>query len=350
MAHAASALCLTLIRKADLVQWRAYVPSGAKWNACERVELSDASGEALRKRIKQHSCDLLFVPGGSVAPGITIPTVPWVHDLMIFEHPEWFPQGWIKRRMTSSLFLRGIRQAPSVLAVSGHTKKMICRYTEISQAKVTVTGEGGDGWLSDRTEEEIRLIRERARMDCRSRWGIARPFVLCLGTVEPRKNIAMLIRAWKQSMPKHGSALVVAGSDGWKFRDVEEEMEKIPISLRKYYFRIRRISDAERLLLLTSATAVTVPSLGEGFGLVALEAMQAGTPLLSSNAGALPEVIGNGGIFLDPQNASAWAEQISRIILDADLQKMLSEQGRSQSKKWSWERAAEITLESLKKI
>ncbi len=349
MAHAASALCQMLVRDHS-VEWCAYVPSGSKWSACKRIELADASGEALRRRIKQYPCDLLFVPGGSVAPGISTPTVPWIHDLMIFEHPEWFPQGWIKRRMTSSLFLRGIRQASSVLAVSEHTKKMICRYTEIPQAKVTVTGEGGDGWLADRTEEEIRFIRERARMDCRSRWGIARPFILCLGTVEPRKNIAMLIRAWKQGVPKHGSVLVVAGSDGWKFRDVEEEMERIPIRLRKYYFRIRRLTDPQRLLLLTSATMVTVPSLGEGFGLVALEAMQAGTPLLSGNTGALPEVIGDGGVLLDPRNESVWAEQMSRIVLDTDLQKTLSERGRLQSKKWSWERTAEIVLKSLKRI
>ena len=106
VAHASRALCEELALKVKL---RFYIPKEVDWQVGDIVRLKDATGGSLRRTLKENPCDLLFVPGGSIAPALNIPAVPWVHDLIIFEHPEWFNQPWWQRLITTYLFKKGLK-------------------------------------------------------------------------------------------------------------------------------------------------------------------------------------------------------------------------------------------------
>lgn len=345
VAHAARALVAAIAsnveRKMSNVCFRYYVPEGADWKLGELVNLSNATGKALRNALKEKPCDLLFVPGGSVAPAIKIPAVPWVHDLIIFEHPEWFNQSWWQRKITTGLFTKGLRKAPVIFAVSEYTKSQIVKLLGISEDKIVVTGEGGDDTIAD-YRLTITNLRRGAGEFCEGELGLDREFVLCLGTVEPRKNIAMLIRAWKAAKRKSAQApdLVVAGANGWKFEDVEAEIKQLTATEDQFFHRFRAVTDEQRRTLLLGASLVAVPSLDEGFGLVALEAMQAGTPVAVSNRGALPEVVGEAGMLIDPQDEPAWAAAIMTCVQDERASKLRAEKGLEQASRFSWEKSA----------
>lgn len=321
VAHASRELCVRLAQNPSL-HCIAYVPRDADFSVhalrrdrvTDRVDLEDAGGSALRRALRKTPCDLLIVPTGAVPPRIVVPAVPWVHDLTIFSHPELFPQSLLKRFLTTRLFLHGLRRAPLVLSVSEYTKKEIVRYAGISQDKIIVTGEGGDDVLRSMDDVKVADAKIRARRVCRNEWGIVRPFVLALGTLEPRKNLAMLVRAWKKSgVPLD---LVLAGSDGWKFDDVIGEIDALSEKERVGLHRMNRLDDEQKRTLLLAASTVAVPSLDEGFGLVALEALQARTRLLASNRGAMPEVVGKAGKLLDPENEGEWIDALKRIVAD----------------------------------
>lgn len=255
---------------------------------------------ALIAAIQKQPCDLLFVPSGAVSPGLPVPAVPWAHDLDIFEYPEWFPQSWLKRKMTTYFFLRGIRRAPQVFAVSNYTKQAIVRHAGISEERVMVTGLGGDEVLLRATDEDRK--RARARFPY--------PFALVLATVEPRKNIPMMCQVWPEVVKKVPDAkLVIAGKDGWKVGPIQKAMDACPSLVR-----LSDVDEAMRRDLMLAAAVICVPSLSEGFGLVALEAVQAGTPVLASRRGALPEVLGEGSWLLNPEDPKAWQEGILRVL------------------------------------
>lgn len=308
VAHAARALCYELVKDGS-IKWMAYLPKGSTFEAgssVTKIALTDASGKSLRSALAKTPCDLLFAPSGAIPLGLKAPAVPWVHDLTIFDHPEWFPQGFFKRQLTTRMFLRGIRRAPVVFAVSEYTKSAIAKHAGIGLEKILVTYEGGDACQGGRSKAQD------SRWDIIGRHRIRSPFALALGTVEPRKNLAMLIRAWAQSAKLGGKVpdLVVAGQWGWRYEDVERQIDSLEPALKKQFHRIDKFSDHEKRALLKNAATVCVPSLDEGFGLVALEALQAGTPLIASDRGALPEVVGQAGLLLDPGDEKSWAQAI----------------------------------------
>ena len=381
VAHAARALCAELI-KDRTIKWEAYVPWHAEWDPETRQDLKDRSSLALKQAMRETPCGLLFVPSGAVSPGLPVPAVPWVHDLIIFDHPEWFPQSWLKRQVTTRLFLKGLQKAPLVLAVSEYTKQAIIRRARIPAERIIVTYEGGDEELRLIKNEELRINKSAASIFCQRQLDLPCPFLLCLGTIEPRKNIAMLIRAWRSarasSRARDKISLVIAGQNGWRYGDVEKEITSLPEDVRPYLYRLDKVTDDQRRQLLLAAQAVAVPSLDEGFGLTALEAMQAGTPVLSSDRGALPEVVGKAGTLIDPLDEDAWSRAILKLAnperpkifnsigLAAAVNALKGKKnvspvmtlngqdgaraGREQAARFSWEKSAGIALEALKRI
>ncbi len=364
VAHASRALCEALTsnveRRTSNVDMRFYVPEGADWQVGDVVKLKDATGGSLRKAFKDKPCDLLFVPGGSIAPAVNMPTIPWVHDLIIFEHPEWFNQPWWQRRMTTYLFSKGLRRAPAILAVSEYTKSQIVKLLKIDPEKIVVTYEGGDSTLRVNNKEQTttlyelrgsRLINNKvgAKEFCERELGLGRGFVLCLGTVEPRKNVGMLIRAWKKARQKSAQApdLVVAGTNGWKFEDVEAQIKSLNATEDQFFHRYRSVTEEQKRILLLAADLVVVPSLDEGFGLVALEAMQAGTPIAVSNRGALPEIVSTAGMIIDPQDEDAWATALLTCVEDERACVLRSEMGLKRAQEFSWEKTAETVIKLL---
>ncbi|MCC7522930.1 glycosyltransferase family 4 protein [Candidatus Uhrbacteria bacterium] len=265
-----------------------------------QIELLNKKGGFLtvRKFIRDKKIDCLLVPSGAVPPFMNIPCFPWVHDVEIFEHPEWFDQSFLKRAITTRLFLRGIHRAPHIFTVSEDTKEKLVRMSGVAEQRITVTYQG------------IKPIAP----------GSKKRYALILGSVNPRKNIPFIQQIWPEVQKRISDAeLIIAGQPYMTF------------------------DDQERDELIRHATVLLLPSFHEGFGRTALEAMSAGVPVIASNRGAIPEVVGDAGRLYDPTDRHAWIEGIVSAFNDS----LDGSRGMERSRLFSWDKTARIMLAKL---
>lgn len=364
VAHAARALVNKLIEHGDqTLRWSLFLPQGASPYAEDRlakektssavhiIRLQGATGAALRRAMRRNPCDLLFVPSGAVAPALFMPVVPWVHDVAIFDHPEWFSEDFLQRTISTNLFRRGIKRARHVLAVSEFTKRELCTHFGLDSERVTVTHEGGDSVLAALDGEALHAAKQQAKQRV-ANIGIVHPFVLCMGTLEPRKNIPFLLEVWMEARSKFARPidLIIAGKDGWKLEPIRKALDLGQVAVAHTAARLHRIempTDEVRRDLLLAADIVAVPSLYEGFGLVALEAMQAKTLVMASRIGGLSEVVDTAGILLPPQSKAEWVEALVRLVDDEVSREHLAREGKSRSQGMTWQHAAKVAFNVL---
>lgn len=168
------------------------------------------------------------------------------------------------------------------------------------------------------------------------------PFVLALGTLEPRKNVPRLVAAFGPVVATHpGLRLLVAGADGPARPAVEAARAALPTTVARRVHLAGYVDERTRATLLARASVFAYPSLYEGFGFPVLEAMAAGTPVVAGAAGAVPEVAGDGALLVDPTDVDAIAEGLSRLLDDPELSDGLIRAGRLRAAGYSWRRAAE---------
>lgn len=365
--HAARELVRSMLSASgDGHQWTLYVPRASVGDkersifqecqgpACRIAKLETATGGSLRRILQRQPCKILFAPSGAIAPLIKIPSVPWVHDIAIFEHPEWFDQALLKRTLTTNLFRQGVIKSPEVLAVSQFTKDELVRRFSLDPSRVTVTLEGGDSVLSHLAGPDLLAAKQKAKQRLAAR-GVTQLFILYLGTLEPRKNIPVLLESWLDARNhfKRPVDLVIAGRDGWKLGPIVKSLEAARTYKPEGGSRLHRIeapTDEHRRDLLLAADLVALPSLYEGFGLVALEAMQAGTAVVASTGGALPEVVGEAGVSLPPTDVAAWTEALVELMADPESRKSLADRGKARSQNMTWERSARLALDALTRV
>ena len=326
VAHAARELTEVLFLRAGKFDTDLYAltPKGAQTSFSEEntIELEDASGKSLRSALKKHSLDQLFVPGGSIAPFLSIPSIPWVHDLAIFTHPECFSQSTLKRFFTTRAFIRGLRKAPRIFSVSEDTKRSLVQQLGIPEEKIIVTYEGVS------VPENIKSLPRILEPDQR--------FFLSLGTLEPRKNITFAANVFLEAGIE--AKYVIAGKTGWGNVVLPQDPRII---------RIEGVSEVKKWALLRDADALLLSSLHEGFGRTALEAMAVGTPVIASRVGAIPEVIGEQGILLAPSDSVAWKEAIEVVYGRKDHLASERAQAKIRAASFNWERVADTILASI---
>lgn len=296
---------------------------GAAVPFSDRVQWVEPSGRALRRLAARERLDGWIVPSGAVSPWISGRIYPWVHDIAIFEHPEWFPQSFFKRLITTSLFVHGLRRATHLFSVSETTKRALMERFAFQDDQITVTGQG-----VSLTPHPSSLWPSMIPSEIR--------YLLILGTIEPRKNIPFLLDVWNQLVKELDPDvyLVIAGGEGWGDERALTHERVLVISA---------FTNAERDALMRSALMVLVPSLYEGFGRVALEAMSCGAPLIASDRGALPEVVGGGGIIL-PLVKERWIQEIRRILTDPAYAAAWSQKGTDEAGRWTWPNTANTLL------
>lgn len=258
------------------------------------------------------------------------------HDLAIFIHPEWFPRGqWFSRKI---LVPTSLRRAEKIIAISENTKKDLINIFKILENKIKVFYPGApvdSGVLP----VDLDYLKNK--------FGVGGKYILFLGTIEPRKNIQGLVRAFKSIIINHrelnsGLELVIAGAKGWKYEEIFILISDINLENKVKY--IGYVTPEEKLGLMKNALVFAFPSFYEGFGLPVLEAMELGVPVVSSNTSAIPEVAGNAGILVDPQKKSDLEEAIIKVISDEGLRTRLGEEGKRQAKKFSWQKSAREIL------
>ena len=198
--------------------------------------------------------------------------------------------------------------------------------------------------MSSNTERE---------QDVRERYGIppGSPYLLSLSTLEPRKNLAHTIRSFAaivQSNAAPGLHLVLAGGKGWLFDDIIYEIKLAGTAVRDRIILTGFVEDTDLAPLYSGATAFVFPSLYEGFGLPPLEAMQCGTPVITSNTSSLPEVVGDAGIMLDPKDQDGLCQAMLDVYNKPELRSQMSQKSLAQAAKFSWERCAEETISAYR--
>lgn len=259
------------------------------------------------------------------------PTVVTIFDLSFLRFPESF-------RRANRAYLRlftplSARRAQRVIAISEHTKRDVVHLLGVPAEKVEVIYCGVEPEFYPRSRAEVQAFRQQK--------GLPERFVLFVGTLEPRKNVRRLIEAYAQ-IRDLGVKLVIVGGKGWLYGDIFASVERLGLSSEVLF---AGYVPAEELPLWYNAAELFVfPSLYEGFGLPPLEAMACGTPVVSSNAASLPEVIGEAGLLVAPQDAEGLTEAMRRVLGDQSLREQLRERGLRQARQFSWEKAAQQTI------
>jgi glycosyltransferase involved in cell wall biosynthesis len=262
-----------------------------------------------------------------------------VHDLAFLRYPDLLT---MESRRYYGQVAQACQSAERIIAVSHNTAKDLRDLLGAPPERVKVVHEGaGDGFAP--------LDRQQARQAVADRFGVAGPFVLFVSTIEPRKNLETLLRAWAELHKREATApargkpcLLVVGRPGWLHEKIYGLVDELGIegSVR---FGGPATTD-ELVALYNGALALAYPSLYEGFGLPPLEAMACGLPVLCADTSSLPEVVGDAGLLLPPLDVGAWAQALHRVALDASLRAELSGRGLARARLFSWRRAAVETL------
>ncbi|MCM8833544.1 MAG: glycosyltransferase family 4 protein [Candidatus Omnitrophica bacterium] len=251
---------------------------------------------------------------------------------------------------TESLILKiiipkAVKKADMIITVSYNTKKDLLNHFKIDSEKITVIYPGLHN-------ENIRPIEDYEKIEnFKKKYGIYGKYLLFVGAIEPKKNIPKLIDAFiivKEKFPE--LKLVLCGKIGWKAEIFYKKMKDLPEKIKKDIILTGYVPVSDLPYLYNGCEVFVFPSLYEGFGFPVLEAMGCGVPVVTSNISSLPEVVGDAGILVNPENKEEIAEAILSILNDQNLKKTLSKKGIERAKLFSWENTAKKTLELYKKV
>lgn len=285
--------------------------------------------------------DVFFFPHfllGALSPSCRR-VMTW-HDLSYARMPHLL--SWHRRRWHAAQ-MQPRQQAlasDSIIAVSRSTADDLAHLYGVPEQRIRVIHSGIDPLLRRPSEPQLQQWRQ-AR-------GIDGPFILALGTREPRKNLPALVRAWDLLRGEDGThdvQLVIAGSPGWGERELTDAVRATHApGMVKF---LDRIEPAERPHLLSCASLLAYPSLLEGFGFPPLEAMACGTPVIASATSSVAEVVGEAGLLTDPYRVDGLLEALRSVFRDAGLRSRLIAKGYERASNYSWDAAARQTLQQI---
>ncbi|MBI2268708.1 MAG: glycosyltransferase family 4 protein [Candidatus Blackburnbacteria bacterium] len=294
---------------------------------------------------------VLFVPAHTL-PILTrilrphLPIVVTVHGL----EGKFLPQSgnFLAHIYRNWSITWAVRLATRLIAVSQDTMSDIINTYHINTKKIEVVHEGVDFRKFSNFQFSIFKAQK-----IRQKYGIGKdPYVLFVGTVQPRKNLIRLIKAFamvSQTKPKRAKIqLIIAGKLGWMYDKILKEPKRAGIEDRVKF--IGRISDQDLPLLYKEAEVFVLPSITEGFGLPILEAQAAGVPVVASGRGAIKEVAGKGALFVNPASTEDIARGLRTVLENRSLQRQLVREGKLNSVKFSWDKAACRTLKILRDL
>jgi len=280
-----------------------------------------------------HEPDFVLPP---TLPGT--PTVLTVHDLTFIRDPESaFPR---LRRYLSRVVPRSVARATHVLADSAATRNDLIALFHTSPDKITVLYGGVDARFTPVRDPE-RWAAVRAKYNI----GLD-PFILGIGTLQPRKNFRRLVQAFSHLRPPAFASdlkLVIAGGKGWLYNDIFAEVKRLGLEGRVLFPGF--VDDDDLPALYSTADVLAFPSIYEGFGLPILEAMACGTPVVTSITSSLPELAGDAALLVEPTDVDAIAAALRHLLQEADLRRKLVAAGFDQARKFTWEKAAAQLLD-----
>lgn len=279
-------------------------------------------------RLWRERIDLLHAPvyvGPAVLP---CPMVVTVHDLSFYLYPELLRRA--SRVYLQRLTRISVARAAGIIAVSRATRDDLVRVLGVAPERITVIHNGVD--------DAMRPIGDRAAIERFRRWrGLPERIVLFVGTLEPRKNVSALLEAYAVLRERWGGAhrLVLAGGKGWGFDDVEATLTRLRLGPADVILP-GFVPQEELPLWYNAADLFVYPAIYEGFGIPPLEAMACGTPVIVSNRSSLPEVVGDAGIVVDPDDVEGMALAMRDVLADAERRDALRAAGLARASAFSW--------------
>lgn len=257
-----------------------------------------------------------------------------VHDLSFLRYPETFPSklsAYLNRAVP-----RSVARADHILADSEATQRDLIDLLNVPPGKVTTLYSGVTARFNPKAAHD-----ERARLQVQYGVG-ARPYILAVGTIQPRKNYIRLMEACDPLATQRDFDLVIAGRPAWLSEPIVAAAEQ-----RSYVHLMGFFADADLPALYRQAEVLAFPSVYEGFGFPPLEAMACGTPVVASAASSIPEVVGDAGLLIDPLDVPAWTTALTRILNDKTLRARLRQAGLARAATFTWARTAQAWVDLI---
>jgi glycosyltransferase involved in cell wall biosynthesis len=293
--------------------------------------------------VKRYRLDLIHDPNGIaplLGPAAGARRIVTIHDVFAYVCPEAHNRldNWRYRHMLP----HALRHTDAVLTDSQHSRRDIARYLGVPDDRMEVISCGVDPRfrpIPDGQERRVALAR----------YGVRQPYMLYVGGINARKNIAQLFEAFAQVLERRPDlTLVVAGKRQWQTGAIDAALQRLDLADHVHFTGY--LADADLPALYSAAELFVFPSLYEGFGLPPLEAMACGTPVVASNASSLPEVVGDAAILVDPYDVDALAGAISRALEERALAAELRARGSARARTFTWERTASETIAVYAKV
>jgi glycosyltransferase involved in cell wall biosynthesis len=279
-----------------------------------------------------HKVDVLFIPASALPIFHPKCSVVTIHDVAWKYFPESFTPFMRNFLEWSTSF--AVKNASKIIAVSESTKRDLVKFYSVNPQKVAVIYHGYEEsgqWAVGSGQWELVLPEK---------------YVLFLSTLQPRKNLEGLIKAFvelKKENPELPQKLVVVGRPGWKFESILQTLN----AHKDIVVYLNYVSDSDRMQILSKAELLVLPSFYEGFGMQILEAFENNVPVATSNISSMPEVAGEAAVYFNPKNISEIKNAIKNVLLDKSLAENLRTKGKERLKNFSWEKCAEETLKVI---
>jgi len=322
---------------------RSYLPGTGNFHRADlftpchhRLERWSLSVELLSRGLDLlHSPDFIPPAFGARRRVIT------VHDLNFLFFGQYLTPD--SRRYYAGQINWAVRHADHILADSDATRRDIIRHLAVPPGKVTTVHLAANPLYAE-------VPAGSDIDDTLRRYQLPRGFILAVGTLEPRKNLPTLLRAYVKLRRESGFdlPLVLAGARGWNDGDIFSLIESL--GLAGSVVHISSLDDLQLAHLYRAAAVLALPSHYEGFGLPVLEAMHCGCPVVISDRGSLPEVAGDAAILLDPDDPDLWSEALSRVLTCSEDREGMVARGYLQAKRFTWRKTAIETLKVYESV
>jgi glycosyltransferase involved in cell wall biosynthesis len=289
----------------------------------------------LPRQARELELDLLHCPAPLAPVRSSVPIAVTVHDVATREHPEWFSRANVLQQRL--VLTPALRRAALVITGSRYSRSKLVRLVGLDPERVVVTPFGVDErFTPGRPSEEL------------LGWlHVPLPYVLTVGTLQPRKNVESVLLAFERLASRGAEHhLAVVGARGWLDEALVARLQRP--SLAKRIRVTGRVSDDELVALYRGADCLVFPSRYEGFGFPPLEAMACGTPVISSNRTSLPEIVGDAGWLVDPDDARAVEDALEILLTSADRRRQCVERGLRRAAEFTWQKCADLTVSAYR--
>lgn len=295
---------------------------------------------SVAKALKKYRADVFLSPDNFLSLKTPVKTVLVTHDLAYLHFPS--QQSYFQKKYYEIFSPRFNKRADHIVAVSQFTKTDIVEQYGISLEKISVACNGCDDSFRPVGEEEKGIIRQQ--------YSIGQPYFFYVGAIHPRKNVHRLIDAFGlfKTATHSPVKLLIAGRFAWHAGEVKNAYDRSDFQQDIHF--LGYVPDEELTKLMAGALACTYVSQFEGFGIPILQAMNSDVPVITSNTSSMPEVVGDAGLTVDPNNLQEIAKSMQLIWQDAHLRNKLIEAGKKQRGLYSWQKATDVVYAALLRV